>query len=109
MTWHDWSGQEGIEFEISRFGIEEPYAHWPRARTPDLILVPTVACDRRGYRLGYGGGFYDRMLVNLNREKTKTIGIVPGMLLQEELPVDPWDQPLDAICTEQGLLSNLKA
>lgn len=108
MVWHSWAGQAGSEFCLSRYGIEEPFSDWPVAPTPDLILVPTVACDRRGYRLGYGGGFYDRMLVNLDSTRTKTIGILPNVFLQDELPIDPWDQPLDAICTETGFIELLK-
>ena len=104
MIWHRWSGQKASEFNFSRYGIEEPFSDWPIAAPPDLILVPTVACDRRGYRLGYGGGFYDRMLVKLDSAQTKTIGILPEILLQEELPIDSWDQPLDAICTEKGVV-----
>ena len=106
MVWHQW-GQSNPEFDVSRFGIEEPFPDWPIASLPDLILVPTVACDRYGYRLGYGGGFYDRMLERLDSGKTKTIGILPEFLLQQELPIDSWDQPLDGICTENGFVELL--
>lgn len=68
----------------------------------DLILVPAVACDRHGYRLGYGGGFYDRML-SLNEWTTPpTVGIVFDFAYLPQLPIDRWDKPLQAVCTETG-------
>lgn len=103
MTWHQWTGQMAADFSLSSYGIEEPQVAWPVLSQPELILVPTVACDRRGYRLGYGGGYYDRMLATLGPE-TRTIGIVLDQFLMDELPIDDWDQPLDAICSESGLL-----
>lgn len=66
----------------------------------DLILVPAVACDARGYRLGYGGGFYDRLLSSADWKSKPTIGIVFEYAYVSQLPVDPWDKPLNSICTE---------
>ncbi len=63
----------------------------------DLILIPAVACDRRGYRLGYGGGFYDRWLPNSTGLK---VGIVFEEFYLDEIPIDIWDVPLEAIGTE---------
>ena len=103
MVWHQWTGQADSDFSISALGIEEPQECWPTLDIPDLILVPTVACDRRGYRLGYGGGYYDRMLEKLQGLEHRTIGIVMEDFLIDALPIEPWDQPLDAICTENGL------
>ncbi|HEY9652178.1 MAG TPA: 5-formyltetrahydrofolate cyclo-ligase, partial [Coleofasciculaceae cyanobacterium] len=68
----------------------------------DLILVPAVACDRRGYRLGYGGGFYDRMLSSAEWGSKPTIGIVFEFAYLPRLPIEPWDKPLHAICTNLG-------
>ena len=102
MIWHQWTGQTAEEFSLSTYGIEEPAMSWPILKQPDLILLPTVACDRRGYRLGYGGGYYDRMLAEL-APQTRTIGIVFDPFLIDEIPIDPWDYPLNAICTESGL------
>ncbi len=62
----------------------------------DLILIPAVACDRRGYRLGYGGGFYDRWLPNSTGVKA---GIIFDKFYLDKIPNDIWDVPLDAIVT----------
>ena len=72
---------------------------------PGILIVPMVAWDRRGFRLGYGGGFYDRTLEGL-RAKRPTIAIGFAFAAQElpEVPVEPVDQPLDALVTEQGVI-----
>ena len=71
---------------------------------PEILIVPMVAWDRRGFRLGYGGGFYDRTLEGL-RAKRPTIAIGFAFAAQElaEVPVEPVDQPLDALVTETGV------
>ncbi|SOB99531.1 5-formyltetrahydrofolate cyclo-ligase [Rhodobacter sp. JA431] len=71
--------------------------------TPRVLIVPLVAFDRRGYRLGYGGGFYDRTLEAL-RAKGPTTAIGYAFSAQEidEVPIEPTDQPLDLIVTENG-------
>ncbi len=102
MIWHHWTGQPASDFAIGAYGIEEPQVSWPTLRTADLILVPMVACDRRGFRLGYGGGYYDRFLSASDRASTRTIGIVLDDFVLDQLPTDEWDQQLDAICTESG-------
>jgi len=82
------------------FGILEPHHDLPLMdlQNIDLILIPAVACDRRGYRLGYGGGFYDRWLPNSTGLK---VGIVFESFYLDELPHDIWDVPLEAIVTEK--------
>ena len=71
---------------------------------PEILIVPLLAFDARGYRLGYGGGFYDRTLEGL-RAKRPTIAIGFAFAAQEvgEVPIDGTDQRLDAIITETGL------
>jgi 5-formyltetrahydrofolate cyclo-ligase len=70
---------------------------------PDVLIVPLLAFDRRGYRLGYGGGFYDRTLEGL-REKRPRLAVGFAFAAQEvaEVPTEPTDQRLDAILTEAG-------
>ncbi|MEL6954416.1 MAG: 5-formyltetrahydrofolate cyclo-ligase [Pseudomonadota bacterium] len=73
---------------------------------PDLIILPLVAFDRRGTRLGYGGGFYDRSLAQLTEAASRPAAIGFAYAAQElpELPREPTDQPLDLIVTEIGAL-----
>lgn len=69
---------------------------------PDVLLVPMLAFDRRGYRLGYGGGFYDRTLEKLRAlKKVVAIGVAYADQLVEEVPVGLHDAPLDFVMTEQ--------
>ncbi len=94
----------GEEMVRGAFNIPEPRPHWPRA-TPDVLLVPLLAFDTRGNRLGYGGGYYDRTLAHLRREKAITaIGVAFAGQRMEKVPANAGDQPLDAILSEQGLL-----
>lgn len=71
---------------------------------PDLLLVPLLAFDRKGGRLGYGGGYYDRTLAVL-RERGPVIAVGIGYAAQKRdaLPIEAHDQPLDWIVTEQDV------
>lgn len=80
-------------------GIHEPPADAPIV-VPDVILVPLVAVDRRGIRLGQGGGHYDRTLEALRRDKTiRAIGLAFDVQLVDYIDAEPHDQRLDAIAT----------
>lgn len=81
------------------YGTYEPSSHWPRA-TPDLLLVPLLAFDASGHRLGYGGGFFDRTLAAL---KVPGIGIAFAGQEVSSLPHGQHDMALDAVITEKGL------
>jgi 5-formyltetrahydrofolate cyclo-ligase len=73
---------------------------------PEVLIVPLLAFDARGYRLGYGGGFYDRTLAGLRaRHQTLAIGFAYGAQHMPELPIEATDEKLDAIITESGLFS----
>lgn len=73
---------------------------------PEILIVPLVAFDRKGNRLGYGGGFYDRTLERLRRKRaTLAIGFAYGAQEAEELPLEPTDQPLDMIVTEREIIT----
>ena len=77
---------------------------------PDLLLVPMLAYDDTGHRLGYGGGFYDRTLEGLRAEgPVLAIGFAYAAQEAETLPHDPLDQPLDMIVTEAGVIEVGKA
>ena len=73
---------------------------------PSVVLTPLLAFDRRGLRLGYGGGYYDRTLARL-RHESGVIAIGLAFAAQEVplLPADPWDLPLDMIITECGVIA----
>lgn len=103
LSWHLWKPGEPLQKE--NYGILEPHPDSPSLQPDevDLILVPAVACDARGYRLGYGGGFYDRLLSSPEWASKPTLGIVFEFARLPQLPVDSWDKPLHGICTEMGL------
>jgi len=104
LSWHLW--QPGENLVTGAYGILEPEedATILAPSQADLILVPAVGCDRLGYRLGYGGGFYDRMLSLPEWASKPTIGIVFDFAFVPELPVDVWDKPLHGVGTEKELL-----
>lgn len=101
LIWHVWTEDELI---TGKYGIREPKPDAPiiNSHQVDLILVPCVACDRQSYRLGYGGGYYDRLLSSPEWESIPTIGIVFANAYLPQVPIEAWDKKLDNICTETG-------
>jgi 5-formyltetrahydrofolate cyclo-ligase len=96
---------DGEVLAPGRHGIPEPMAHWP-AVTPVLLLVPLLAFDVTGHRLGYGGGFYDRTLLELQKGSAlnvPAIGIAYAGQEVASIPAEPHDRRLDGILTEHGL------
>ena len=72
---------------------------------PDLVIAPLVGFDRAGWRLGYGGGFYDRSLEGLRAgRRVRAFGYAYAAQEVAAVPVEPTDQRLDGIVTEQGLI-----
>jgi 5-formyltetrahydrofolate cyclo-ligase len=73
---------------------------------PDVLLVPMMAFDKRGFRLGYGGGFYDRTLQELRTQKAIiAIGVAYAAQEVDSVAHDSHDQALDYVMTEKGLFS----
>jgi 5-formyltetrahydrofolate cyclo-ligase len=71
---------------------------------PEVVIVPLVGFDARGYRLGYGGGFYDRTLAGLRaRHSVLAVGFAFAAQELPEVPIDQYDQRLDVIVTETGI------
>lgn len=109
---------EGTEMVANQFGIPEPLGPGEQldARDLDLIVVPCVAIDRHGNRVGMGAGFYDRALAAPEaHDGTPTedepctlgpllIGIGFDRQLVENLKADPWDIPMDIIVTDEQLI-----
>jgi 5-formyltetrahydrofolate cyclo-ligase len=91
---------DGEVLQPGAFGVHEPLAHWPHV-VPDLLLVPLLAFDAEGHRLGYGGGFYDRTLAAW--PSVRAIGIAYAGQRVAFIPRDAHDRTLAAILTEQGL------
>jgi 5-formyltetrahydrofolate cyclo-ligase len=83
------------------FAAGQPSESAP-AVAPDLVLVPLVGFDRAGNRLGQGGGHYDRALAAL--PTARAVGLAWSIQEVPALPVETWDQPLDAIWTERELI-----
>lgn len=77
--------------------------------TPRVLIVPLVAFDRAGNRLGYGGGFYDRTLAQLRAAGPVTaIGFAWAAQEADDLPLEPTDQPLDLIVTESEIITPVR-
>ena len=94
----------GCKMVPGEFGAEIPESGgWIE---PEIVIVPLVAYDLNGGRLGYGGGFYDRTLEKLRAKRaTLAIGFAYAAQRADNLPLEPTDQPLDMIVTEQGIIS----
>jgi 5-formyltetrahydrofolate cyclo-ligase len=97
LTFRLW--QPGDPLIPEPFGTQRPTGD---PAVPGYLLVPLLAFDRRGYRLGYGGGFYDRTLAGL--PNATAIGCAFAAQELDEVPTGPYDFPLTAIATEHGLI-----
>jgi 5-formyltetrahydrofolate cyclo-ligase len=109
LVWHEWQPTKANQLQPGPYDILEPLSTLPvlEPSVVDLILVPAVGCDRQGFRLGYGGGFYDRLFSNPAWTNVPTIGIVFEFAYLAELTRDSWDYPLRAVCTEMGITLSL--
>lgn len=96
--WH-WGGA----LMPGRFGTSQPPAS-AETVLPDFLLVPLLAFDRQGGRLGYGGGYYDRTLAALPR--ARAIGVAFAAQEVPAVPCGPHDRPLPGIATERGFISS---
>jgi len=95
--------QPGLELVQRPFGLSEP-TETARLLTPRVLLVPLLAVDARGNRLGYGGGYYDRTLMHL-RQSVPIVAVGIGFEAQRvaDVPNDRHDAPLDWVVTEKSV------
>ena len=83
-------------------GTREPLPGAPLV-SPDVLIVPLLAFDRAGHRLGYGGGYYDRTLRALRASSSiRAVGLAYAFQEVEAVPAEPFDEKLDMIITELG-------
>jgi 5-formyltetrahydrofolate cyclo-ligase len=96
--------QFGAPLTVGAWGIREPLAD-ALLVDPDIVIVPLLAFDRRGHRLGYGAGYYDLTLTALRAKKT-IVAIGIGYAAQEvaEVPITPHDARLDLVLTERDVI-----
>lgn len=95
----------GDRLHRNLFGIGEPPPQRPTlvAAQLDLILMPLVAFDRHGNRLGMGGGFYDRAFAGLNNNGPRRLGLAHHLQEVRALPKADWDVPLHAVATDNAV------
>lgn len=92
--------ESNTQLDYNRFNIAQPKLDLTQVcpfSQLDLVLLPLVAFDQQGNRLGMGGGFYDRMLASEN--PPQAIGLAHNCQLIAQLPIQPWDMPLQAVIT----------
>ena len=94
--WHP-----GVEMELGKLGI--PYPKAGTGLVPDTVLLPMIGFDSEGYRLGYGGGFFDRTLESLRARKPIVIGVIFELGAIATIRPQPWDIPMDYVVTERGV------
>lgn len=95
------------ELELGTFGIPEPKHEFLRPVPLDeaeVVLIPGIAWDLRGYRIGYGGGFYDRS-INALRTPLKKVGLVYEFQIIRKIPVTRYDRPVDIMVTEHRVIT----
>lgn len=102
LTFREWRVGEDLEPGDHRIPVPAASA---RTFQPDILLVPLLAYDRTGFRLGYGGGYYDRTLAMLRKAgQVVAIGLAFADQAVDSVPHDALDQQLDWILTESGPL-----
>ncbi|MDA1117507.1 MAG: 5-formyltetrahydrofolate cyclo-ligase [Proteobacteria bacterium] len=87
---------------LARGPLDIPYPVGSRALEPRAVLLPMNGWDAQGFRLGYGGGFFDRTLASLER-KPQLIGVSYELARMPSIHPQPWDIPMDYVVTERGV------
>ena len=101
MDFYEWSFQESLR--VSRQGIPEPNSK--KKVIPDVLIVPLVGFDRYKFRLGYGGGFYDRYISKILKfKKILTVGFAFSFQEISKIPINKFDQKLNFILTDKEII-----
>ena len=101
MDFYRWSFSEPLK--INKYGIPEPKSS--TVVFPDILLIPLVAFDNRLNRLGYGGGYYDRLIEKYSkRKKILKIGLALSVQKIKKVPINKYDQKLDYIVTNKYII-----
>jgi 5-formyltetrahydrofolate cyclo-ligase len=101
MDFYKWSFSESLK--VNKYGIPEPDAK--NIVYPDIILIPLVAFDKNLNRLGYGGGYYDRLIIKLSKKKKiMKIGLAFPFQKIDKVPTNVYDQKLDYIVTNNYIV-----
>jgi 5-formyltetrahydrofolate cyclo-ligase len=101
MNFYKWSFSEILK--VNKYGIPEPETK--NIVYPDILLVPLVAFDKNLNRLGYGGGYYDRLIKKLSKKKNIIkIGLALSIQEIDKVPINVYDQKLDYIITNKYII-----
>jgi len=101
MDFYQWSFSDPLK--INKYGIPEPETK--NIVYPDILLVPLVAFDKNLNRLGYGGGYYDRLIEKfLKKKKIIKIGLALSVQKIDKVPINVYDQKLDYIVTNKNIV-----
>ena len=101
MDFYKWSFSESLK--VNKYGIPEPDAK--NIVYPDIMLIPLVAFDKNLNRLGYGGGYYDRLIEKLSKKKNIIkIGLAFSIQEIDKVPINVYDQKLDYIVTNKNII-----
>ena len=101
MDFYPWSFSEPLK--INRYGIPEPETK--NIVYPDVLLIPLLAFDKNLNRLGYGGGYYDRIIKKLSKKKNIIkIGLAFSIQEIDKVPINVYDQKLDYILTNKNII-----
>ena len=101
MDFYEWSFQDSLR--VSHQGIPEP--NTKKKVIPDVLIVPLVGFDRYKFRLGYGGGFYDRYIGKILKfKKILTVGLAFSFQEISKIPINKFDQKLNLILTDKEII-----
>jgi 5-formyltetrahydrofolate cyclo-ligase len=102
MNFYKWSFSDYLK--INKYGIPEPEKK--KIVYPDVLLIPLVAFDKNLNRLGYGGGYYDRLIEELSKKKKIIkIGLAFSIQKIDKVPINIYDQKLDYIVTNKYIIN----